>query len=157
MNVNVLNVRIRPMRPDEEPQVRALAAVCHPGSEPFPEPWYFAYPTLVAVDESGEVVAFANYGLNLDANGKLGIFLQDTCVAPHARGQRLASRLMEARLDIGSQMGAHYAMASAEPGNDAMRKVLARHGFVQLPGLVPGFYTTYDPPRDAYLYFLRFP
>lgn len=130
---------VRPMHPSEEPAVRALHAVSHPNAEAPSAPWFFAYPTLVAVDQDGGILGFAQYGMNLDPRVGLAIYLLDTCVEWHARGRGIAKKLMTARLDIGRQLGAVLAVGATTPDNAPMLSILATFGFGETPSTPTAF------------------
>jgi GNAT superfamily N-acetyltransferase len=139
------------MPPSLEPQVRALCATCHPGwDDPSPH-WFFANPTLVVLDE--QLVAYTSYAMNMDDAGRLAIYLQDTGVAPAARGRGLSRVLMNARLDIGRSMGARLAVGMTQPDNVPMLGLLRSCGFRELTTL-PGAYTQVHPAADGVVFVL---
>ena len=145
-----MNVDIGPMRPSLEPEVRKLYAVCHPNWDEPSAHWFFAYPTLMGV-ERGELVAYTSYSMNTNDDGVLVLFLQDTGVAPAARGRGLSRMLMNARLEIGRSMGAAYAAGMTQPDNVPMLRLLASLGFRDV-AVVPNVYTNVHPHVDGIVF-----
>ena len=132
-----------------EPQVRKLYAVCHPSWDTPSLHWFYAYPTLVVVDDG--LVAYSSYSMNTNDDNILTIFLQDTGVAPRARGRGLSRVLMNARLEIGRSMGAAYAAGMTQPDNVQMLGLLQSMGFKEV-AKVPKVYTNVHPPLDGIVF-----
>lgn len=125
-----------------EPFVRELFHTCHPTwDKPAPQ-WFFAYPTLVVLDED-RIMAYSSYSMNTNDDNVLAIFLQDTGVAPHARGRGLSRALMNARLEVGRTMGAKFAAGMTQPSNVQMLGLLKSMGFQEV-AKVPGAYASED-------------
>jgi hypothetical protein len=73
--------RILPIPAHLEPDVRELYAECHPGWAPVSEHWFYANPTLVAIDDRAHtVVGYTSYTMNVSDQGKLGMLLQEVVV-----------------------------------------------------------------------------
>ena len=142
-----------PMLPSEEVQVRKLYAICHPSwDEPSPH-WFYAYPTLVVVGDNDEVIAYSSYGMNTNDEGILSIYLQDTGVAPAARGHGLSRVLMNARLTVGRSMGAKFAVGMTQPDNKPMHGLLKSIGFREV-AVAPNVYTNVRPYLDGVVFLL---
>ena len=142
-----------PMLPSEEPQVRKLYAACHPGWDEPSLPWFYAYPTLVIVKDNNEVIAYSSYSMNTNDDGILTILLQDTGVAPSARGHGFSRVLMNSRLDIGRSMGAKHAAGMTQPDNKPMLGLLQSMGFREV-AIVPNVYTNVRPHLDGVVFLL---
>lgn len=116
----------RPMRPEEEAQVRAIFAACHPDWVPRMPDWYWAYPTLV-IEREGGVVGFTSGSLSFGTTG-LTLFGNDVCVAPAWQGHGLGWALAEARHAMGRAFGATMFVGFTAVGNQAMRRIFQRQG-----------------------------
>ena len=105
--------------------MRDLYRACHPTWPELPGPHFYAWPTLVAIAPyPHNLVGYSSYGLNVDDNGRLAIWLKDTGVAPEVRGQGIARELMMERLRIGREMGAGVALGMTQPENKPMLALL---------------------------------
>lgn len=144
--------RILPMPAHLEPDVRELYEECHPGWAPVSPHWFFANPTLVATDDRAHaVVGYTSYTMNVTDAGVLGMYLQDTCVAPSSRGQGLGRRLMETRLEIARSMGAQFVAGVTQPENAPMLHLLTSFGF-QAKLVIPGAYKQATPALAGVLF-----
>ncbi|HUG38504.1 MAG TPA: GNAT family N-acetyltransferase [Candidatus Limnocylindrales bacterium] len=139
------DVRIRPLRfPDEVATLHALVAVCHPTRKARPDDWWFLHPTIVATAE-GVVVGYASLVVNPLTRM---LTLMDCGVAPDARGQGLAGRLMAYRMELGREFGCTLIAGAVAPDNEPMRRVVARAGLREVVR-VPDYYAEETPPRDG--------
>jgi GNAT superfamily N-acetyltransferase len=126
---------IHPMRGHDEPIVREIYAVAHPGWPPQPRLWYYAHPTLVRYD-GGTLVGFTSFSIGPDELG-LVLYGVDLCVLPQFRRQGHGRRLADARLRYGRDVGCTRFLGATQPENKAMRALLERQGFEELPLGVP--------------------
>src|SRR3970282_570808 len=94
-----------PMQPDEEKQVREVYALCHPEQPARAPEWYWAYPTLVLIQEN-HVVGFTSFSLSPGPSGVLTLFGNDVCVTPDCQGRGFGWELAQARLEVGPALGA---------------------------------------------------
>ena len=117
----------RPMLLEDEEQVRAIFAVCHPDKYPQPDNWYFAHPTLV-VAFSNNIVAFTSFTVVVLPGHGPTLYGEDICVHPDYRRNNIAKALHTARLVIGRSVGAKVFMGVTHKENRAVISVLARRG-----------------------------
>jgi RimJ/RimL family protein N-acetyltransferase len=126
---------IRPMTLDEEPMVREIYGEAHPGWPPQPRLWYYAHPTLV-LSAVGILVGFTSFSIGPDELG-LVLYGVDLCVLPRYWRQGYGRRLADARLRYGRDVGCTRFLGATQPENKAMRALLERQGFEELPLGVP--------------------
>jgi GNAT superfamily N-acetyltransferase len=125
---------IRPIERADEPRVRELATLCHPG---YPAPpvgwWYFALPTIVAETDlvrwdqpSEPIVGYASF--SIDHTGQ-SMSLDISGVDPAHRGQGIGAMLMSKRIEIGQDLGVKTWLGLGRTLHPAMGKLLQRFGF----------------------------
>lgn len=141
-----------PMPPMLEPAVRRLYKICHPNWDEPSLHWFYANPTLMIVEDG--LIAYSSYSMNINDDGVLSIFLQDTGVAPFERGRGLSRVLMNARLDIGRSMGAKFAIGMTQPDNKPMLGLLQSIGFREVAA-APNVYTNVRPHLDGVMFLLN--
>ena len=130
-----VNGAIRPMTPADEPRVRAIYLIAHPGWPAKSRLHYWAHPTLVLDDEGG-ILGFTSYTVGVDELGLL-MYGDDLCVMPAMRGRGYGRVLAEARLDYGRDVGCTRFLGATQPDNQAMQAILEAQGFDRLPLPVP--------------------
>lgn len=132
---------IRPMLAADEKAVREILALCYPTFPTPAESWYFANPTLVAV-EGEEIAGFASFTVTVMPGFGRTMYGQHVCIHPNHRGKGLASILHQARLDVARDVECNIFIGVAQPTNKAMVKIFEESGLHQC---VPG-------SEDSYLY-----
>lgn len=134
-------MKIRPIRPEDEPIVREMSREFHGDRFEIerPEGWHLKHPTLVLTIFGGLVVGHTSW---TPANGYT--LLDETCVHRDYQGQGYGRALMQARER--EAPGAHFG--ATEPGNAPMRHLLDSLGYKHIEDSPDGF----GPGRDAMLY-----
>jgi ribosomal-protein-alanine N-acetyltransferase len=84
--------------------------------------WY-----VVACDEADASVGYAGASVNGSEADVMTI-----AVAPHAQGEGLGARLLEALLQNASERGATQMLLEVRADNEAAQRLYARHGFEQI-------------------------
>ena len=136
---------IRPMLPDEDKQVRELYRLCHPKWPERPPQFYFAYPTLVAVD-GDRIAGSTSFSCSFPTTPAIGtastiMYGHDVCVHPDYRGTGLGMALAEARLAIARDVRAELFLGFTWDENDGMRRIFEKQGMhvhTTIPNLHPG-------------------
>lgn len=139
-------VIVRPIRPGEEVAAQALVARCHPGWPARPLIWFFAHPTLVALDDDDTMIGCTAFAI--DQTNTI-MHLRDTVVAPEVRGRGVARALMAARLGIGEVLAITTFIGATWESNAAMRRLLDSFGFHACQRLT-GYFAHNDPPADVW-------
>lgn len=116
-----------PMFTGDEPAVRAIYKICHPGNVARPPFWYFVHPTLCVIQDS-MVVGFTSFTVTVIPGFGETIYGKDLCVLPEYRGRGLADALHKARLAIGRSVGVRIFMGVTSHSNKAMVKILENSG-----------------------------
>ena len=116
-----------PMFFGDEPQVRALYKLCHPGMVVKPTNWYFAHPTLVVITD-GKVVGFTSFTIVVIPGFGETLYGKDMCVHPDYGGRGIAKNLHLARLVIGHRVGARIFMGVTTSDNKSMIRILEGSG-----------------------------
>ena len=119
------------MRPEEEPDVRAIYRAAHPGWEEPPALWYYAHPTLV-LEVRGTPLGFTSYSIGPDERG-LVLYGADVAVLPFFQGQGYGRVLADERLRYGRDVGATRFLGATQPDNAPMLAILRGQGFTELP------------------------
>jgi GNAT superfamily N-acetyltransferase len=117
---------IWPMLPGDVDQVRHLAVLC--GRPERPKNWFFANPTLVAMEGERRVIGFTSYTVTLIPGFGQTLYGQDVCVHPGHRGLGIARELHRARLQIARDIGATVFMGVTHPAQTAMVRILEESG-----------------------------
>ena len=131
-----------PMQPDDEKQVREVYALCHPEQPARASDWYWAYPTLVLVQEN-RVVGFTSFSLSPGPSGVLTLFGNDVCVTPGCQGRGFGWELAQARLDVGRTLGATAFIGITAVTNRPMQRIFERQGLHACQRL-PGYFGAVD-------------
>lgn len=143
---------IRPMAQYEEIDVRRIFAACHPSARPLPKHWYFAHPTLVAIEGStGGPIGFTSFSMNITENGRLGVLLHDCCVLPQFREQGIGRALMAKRFEVAREVGATFAGCAVTATHEKRLQTIRWLGFTEIARIAGGFTQT-DPPEDAIVF-----
>lgn len=116
-----------PMFAGDEPSVRAIHKVCHPGYVARPPRWYFVHPTLCVTIE-GKVVGFTSFTVTIIPGFGETMYGKDLCVLPEYQGRGIAKSLHEARLTVGRDVGARVFMGVTTPSNKSMIRILENSG-----------------------------
>ena len=116
-----------PMQPEDEPAVRAIHAECHPEMPPRAARWYWAYPTLVLVQDNA-VVGFTSFSLSPGPTGALTLFGNDVCVRPSDQRRGFGWALAQDRLEIGRELGATAFVGLTAVTNQSMQRIFERQG-----------------------------
>ena len=116
-----------PMFFGDEPAVRAIHKVCHPGNIARPPHWYFVHPTL-CVTTDGKVVGFTSFTVTVIPGFGETMYGKDLCVLPEYRGRGIAEALHGARLTIGRSVGVRIFMGVTNVDNKSMIKILENSG-----------------------------
>ena len=111
----------------DEPGVRELYAICHPGEAEQPTDWYFVYPTLVVILDS-KVVGFTSFTVTTMPGFGQTMYGQDICVHPDYRGKGLAEALHTERLNICRRLDIQTFLGVTGRENKGMVKVLEKAG-----------------------------
>lgn len=120
---------IRPMRfPDDDKSVRAIYAFCYPALGDLEESWFFANPTLVAVDHDENVMGFASFTVTTMPGFGKAMYGAHLCIHPDHRGKGLASQLHRARIDVARDLGCAMFIGVAHPDNAGMVRIFEESG-----------------------------
>ncbi|HEY4225729.1 MAG TPA: GNAT family N-acetyltransferase [Pseudolysinimonas sp.] len=83
---------------------------------------------LVAVDESGAVLALANVrDVARPSAGRMGLYLDDLFTAPAARGRGAGSALLERLAELARERDAVVVRWITSTGNETARRLYDRH------------------------------
>lgn len=122
---------IRPMRTDEDEQVRAIYRACHTGWPERPAMWFEAHPTLVMV-LGNEVVGYTSYSLvmqpNICPDGEV-MMGYGIDIKPGHQGKGYGHDLIAHRMNIARAVGAKVFVGHASPKNAAMIRLFEHDGF----------------------------
>lgn len=116
-----------PMFAGDEPAVREIYKVCHPGSVGRTPFWYFVHPTL-CVTTDGRVVGFTSFTVTIIPGFGETMYGKDVCVLPEYQGRGIARSLHAARLTIGKSIGVRIFMGVTNQDNKAMIGILEGSG-----------------------------
>ena len=116
---------IRPMRPDEEAEVRRLFRLAHSRRPDQAKQFYFLNPTLVAVRSDGKIAGHASMAVD----NQMVCWLRDTVVNPRMQGQGIGGQLMDARIAVATELGCRVFIGAVDPDNTPMQQILQRRGF----------------------------
>lgn len=115
--------------------MRTIFRQAHPGwSEPSPL-FFFAHPTLV-LQSDGALLGYTSYSVGPDDRG-LVLYGADVAVLPQFQGQGYGRQLADERLRYGRDVGCTRFLGLTQPDNHAMRAILRRQGFDELPLRLP--------------------
>lgn len=122
----------------DDKQVRDIYARCHPAVPARPEHWYWAYPTLVAV-QAQTIVGFTSFSLSPGPTGVLTLFGNDLCVTPAWQRRGIGWALAQARMDAGRALGAKGFIGITASDNTPVRRIFERQGLHACQCL-PGYF-----------------
>ena len=122
------------MNPDEEPKVRSIHRAVYAAAEP-PSLFYYAYPTLV-LEAEGALLGYTSYSIGPDELG-LVLYGIDVAILPQFQRQGYGRRLADERLRYGRNVGCDRFLGATQEYNPAMRAILERQGFEELPMRLP--------------------
>lgn len=146
-------ITTRLMRPGDAGALTALLRVCTPRRPPPSPLWWWAHPTVVAVDEQGRLVGYASFTISLPPTtalatvqlGEIG-WGQGMGVHPDWQRRGVGGQLAEARRAVMRELGLSGFIGHAAPANAAMIALFTRQG------LAPSVTVRAEDGADVTLY-----
>ena len=123
------NIIVRPMQPEEKPEVHAVMRQAFPLIQQLFFSWS---PHVLVAEQEGELlgaIVLKLYDLPEDRKGGLVSWV---FTAPQARGLKLGQRLTEAGFEFFEQEGCDEILACVEGFNTSSSKIFATRGFEML-------------------------
>ena len=137
---------IRPMLPEEDRYVRKIYTLCHPKWSSRPKRWFFACPTLVAL-ERDEVIGSTSFFLSYpppsllpDGGDRFIMWGHGVYVHPDHRGRGIGLQLCEARFRTARTLGIEFFIGMTWPSNKPMIHIFEQQGCALNPQRVSHAY-----------------
>ena len=148
-----MEITTRLMERGDAEGLTALLPLCTP-TRPPPSPlWWWAHPTIVAVDAQARLVGYASFTISLPPTTALVALEPREIGWGHGMGvhpdwQRrgVGGQLAEARRVVMRDLGLQFFLGHAAPTNAAMIALFTRHG------LAPSVTVTAEDGTDVTLY-----